>query len=153
MPRLTTFLACEKVIWEKETEVPTLVAIIGGVKAQYVPIPGEPVAIQPNALAPRAWAIFTVWECRGEDVGKTFHQKSEIITPSQSVFEEMKADLPFVAKDGLNNNSINIMAFPVGIEGIWRVKLWLESKDGQVLIPEAYLPIEVKYAAIVPLAP
>jgi hypothetical protein len=152
MPRLTTFLVCEKVILDKQ-DVPTLVAVIGGIKFQVNPaVPGVPSPLPPDAIAPQPWAIFTVWHCDPEDVGKTFRQKSELVMPDQSIFGPMKADLPFVGKANQNNNVVNIVGFPVGVIGIWNVKLWLESADGQVIVPESYLPVRVEQGVIAPQA-
>jgi len=139
MPKLQAFLLCEKIIVDKQ-ETPTLVGIIQKVTAQLTP-GTESTAVPANAMAPMAWAIYAVWEFDAAEDGRALRQKTQVILPDQSAPPELKGELPFVAKTGLNNNYINIFGFPIGQTGLLKVKTWLETSEGQVITPEYYYPV------------
>jgi len=139
MPKLISLLVCEKIIVSKD-EAPTLVNVVQNIKATLV---GPQVAEVPrDAVAPLAWAIFSIWEADESDIGKEFHQKNQIIMPDGTPNPAVQGDLPFTFKKGLNFNYINIYGFPVGLEGVLRIRVSLES-SGKT-ISEHFYPVVVE---------
>lgn len=151
MPKLLAFVACEKVIIEKQFETPTVISIMQRVmfqmQAQAMEAAGL-TEIPANAIAPFKWSIFTVWDYEADDVGKTFHQKSDVIMSDGST-GIVKVDLPFIMKDELNFNVANIIGFPVGQLGILTLRVWLESPTGEVLVAPVGYPIKVEKTAAI----
>jgi hypothetical protein len=145
MAKLLSFLACEKPIIDKG-DVPTLVAIMQGVSAALVLPEGvERPPIPRDALAPKPWSIFTIWQTEGNEIGKTFHQKNEIVLPDDLPLAQLSGDLKFVARELLNFNYVNLQGFPVGLEGKVNVVVWLENEAGAVVQAKTNYPILVKY--------
>jgi hypothetical protein len=145
MAKLLSLLACEKVIIDK-ADVPTVIGVMEGVSAALVLPPGaQRPSVPRDAVAPKPWVIFTVWESSKEELGKTFHQKNEIVLPDNLPLEQMKGELPFIAKEPLNFNYVNVQVFPVGLEGKLSVVVWLESDNGKVVFPKTAYPVLVKY--------
>src|SRR5579864_449081 len=139
MPKLLAFLICEKVIIEKQHDTPSLISIAQTVVFQVAP--GAPAEIPKDAVAPYNWSAFSVWLSEDTDIGKKFVQQIEIILPDGSI-GPVKTDLPFVQGDRMSFNAINGMGFPVGLPGIVKFKMWLESESGEILSPEYFYPIE-----------
>jgi len=139
MPKLISLLVCEKIIVSKD-ETPTLVNVVQTVKTTLVtPQLSE---VPSDAVAPLGWAIFTIWEPDESDIDKEFHQKSQIIMPDGAPSSAVQADLPFILKKGLNFNYVNIFGFPVGQEGVLRIRISLES-NGKT-ISEHFYPVRVE---------
>ena len=143
MPRLLAFLACEKVVIEKQFETPSLISVMQKVMFQ----PSEGVEIPVNAIAPYKWAVFTMWVREQGDDGKTFRQKCELIMPDGTV-GPVSIDLPFIVKDEINFNIANVLGFPVGQLGMITIKMWLESENGEVLTPHYDYPVKVETVTV-----
>lgn len=139
MPRLLAFLACEKVIIEKEHETPSLISILQKVMFQ----PNEGIEVPVNAIAPFKWSVFTIWDREQGDVGKTFHQKCELTMPDGTA-GPITVDLPFTVKDEINFNVANVLGFPIGQLGTITITMWLESESGEAVTPRHIYPVRVE---------
>lgn len=119
MPKLLVFAPCEKIILD-QSGIASLIALFQRIDAQ-----GTTPAIPENAVAPKEWAIFTLWEWLPEDSGKKFSQIVQILWPNQAEFQ--KLEIEFQAGNlRYHQNRVSIVGFPVGQVGDVKIRLWLE---------------------------
>src|ERR1022692_3321223 len=131
MPTLVMFAVCEKVIFDQRGGVPTLVGVLQGLQVRRKNGPsGSEEVPPPNAVAPKPWSAFTWWRAQPADEGKTFHQLIDLVYPDgTSTFGKQHLTFTFVEPN--QRNSMESIGFPVGQEGIYIVKIWLESDSGE----------------------
>ncbi len=141
MAKLVAFFACEKVIFEKQHETPTIVAVVQRVVFQA----DMPEPIPKDALAPMPWQIFTMWMHDPDEKDKEFVQKSEVTFPdgSPAIFQ---ASLPFKGTDLYSTNAVRLVGFPIGHDLV-QVKMWLESEKGEKIFPEVFYSVQVQKLA------
>ena len=126
MPRLLVFVPCEKIILDDRGNA-SLVILLQGVGVQL----GKEETIQKNAITPKEWAVFTLWEPIPEDRGKMFDQVIQLLWPDGNEFSRSK--LPFRVQEGrTHQNSANIIGFPVGQAGKLTLNMWLEEDSHKV---------------------
>lgn len=91
-----------------------------------VQVPKE--GIPRNAVAPREWAVFTLWQqAAQDDVKKTFHQVVQLILPDGTEF--IKQGVEFKMEEGkVHQNRITVQGMPVGQAGQLVVNMWLEEQ-------------------------
>jgi hypothetical protein len=143
MLNLLAFLVCEKVIFEKDFETPSLISVMQ--KVVFQGTEEVPESLPVNTMAPLSWQIFTVWMSEPEDIGKRLIQQAVIETPDNSP-SPVKTFLPFTVKDGFNTNAIKILGFPVGYPSV-KIKIWLESESGEKISPDFFYPIGIERLA------
>lgn len=123
MPTLMIFAVCEKVITD-DHQVASLINLMNGIEAGMPQ--GMPGLIPKNAIAPKAWTIFTFWKPTPGDVGIEYIHKVEILLPDGTVFGANEAAFKF--ETGKTHQVKNeIAGFPIGQTGDVTVKMWLES--------------------------
>jgi len=142
VPHLHIFSTCEKVIIDQAGS-PSLIALFNIVVAS-----GEKgVAIPSNAVVPKEWCIFTAWDSESTDVGKEYSQFVEILWPDKSVFTE-KREFKFVFQATKRQQvRIQLQAFPVGQQGKYTIRMWLEHK-GSVVVEPRSIQLEVQHAQV-----
>ena len=141
MPTLVVFAVCEKVIFDQRGGIPTLVSVLQGmqvVKKQGVPIP-------PDAVAPKPWVVFTWWKPHPADEGKSFRQWTEFYMPDGTVPPPGKQETTFTFVDESQRNAVESIGFPVGQEGIYKIKVWLESDSGEKVGEDHTYEIKLRY--------
>jgi hypothetical protein len=128
MPRLITLLPCEKVIVDRDG-MPSLISLFENL--HIAPAAGEGIIEIPReTITYREWAVFCEWEVNADEVGMTADQIFEMQFPDGTV-APIKGKIPFVfEKPGTHRNHQNIIGFPVGQEGAYTIRVWLE-KDGK----------------------
>lgn len=143
MLRLLTFVVCDNVVIDKQ-ESPSIVRVWQKVMLEkFADSHGEALPTA-DAIAPQFWNVLTIWDHDVEDVGKEYVQRSQIIMPDGSINSLIKADLPFGVKDDFVINHLKILGFPVGQLGTIKVKIWIESLDGNVIYDPVFYPIKVQ---------
>jgi hypothetical protein len=126
MPKLLALLACEKVIFEMNTTVPSLIGIFQGMN---VPIREAP--LPENAIAPNKWAVFALWEHEAEEKGVEYVQKMEITAPSGVVFGRGEARFKVIEDlDMQSRTSTEMIGMPISEEGYMKINVWLEGVEG-----------------------
>lgn len=127
MPRLITLIPCEKVIVDRDG-IPSLISLFENIHIS--PAAGEDIiAIPKETITYREWAVFSEWEASADEVGLKADQIFELQFPDGSL-APIRGKLPFVfEKPGTHRNHQNILGFPVGQEGAYAIRVWLE-KDG-----------------------
>lgn len=129
MPRLITLLPCERVIVDRDG-MPSLIALFENL--HITPSEGQGLAAVPKETVTfKSWAIFCEWEVTSEEITKfnTVDQIFEMEFPDGTT-APVKGKIPFVFQNaGTYRNHQNVFGFPVGQEGTYIIRVWLE-KDG-----------------------
>lgn len=146
MPRLGSFLICEKII-QDQLGKPTLIAIFQKV-GTVVPDGQE---VPKGAMAGIAWAAFTEWFFTEDEHSKTFHQVLEVVLPDGSPSPlRGRLQLAEISKDGLGSRCfINMMGVPISQAGFISVKVWLECGSERITDVFSY-PIQIEHAQQLP---
>ena len=128
MPKLIVIAACEKVIVDKQGP-PSLISIFQrmNIQLQDVPLPE-------GAVAPMRWAVFTLWQYTPEDKnGMEFTQRSEVIGPLGTLFATSDVKFTISNIDDLQSNVfVDILGIPVQVEGLVKIRVWLNEMPTQV---------------------
>jgi hypothetical protein len=125
MPQLKIFTACEKVIYDLNTKVPSLIGIF---QAMNVPIQDAP--IPEKAVAPIKWSVFTLWQHTDKERNIEYTQHVRITDPSGQIFGETSAKFKVTEPDDYQSkNSVEVFGLPVSKEGVVRIEAWLEGID------------------------
>jgi hypothetical protein len=123
MPKLMMLAACERVIVDRVTSLPSLINIF-----QRMDIQRQDAPLPENAVAPTRWAIFTLWQHSPEEKGIEYTQRTEIICPSGMKFSEATSKFRISETDDLQSkNHIDMFGLPIGTEGFLKVRVWLEG--------------------------
>lgn len=126
MPKLLLFAPCERVIIDDQGSA-TLVIILHKI-AVFNPKIEE---LPKDAVAPKEWVVFTLWEPMAEDIGKEFVQVLQTILPDGSEFK--KSEMRFRFQEGKRQqNRMLIQGMPVGQDGKLALNTWLEVDSRQV---------------------
>ena len=124
MPRLGSFLACEKVI-QDQLGKPTLIGLFQKISA-LVPAGQE---LPKDTLAAIAWSIFCEWFFTEEELTKKWEQVMEVTLPDGSP-SPIRGRLPLkeLAPFGHGSRTFtNMMGIPVTQVGFLAVNVWLEQ--------------------------
>jgi hypothetical protein len=141
MPKLMILAACERVLVDRATSLPSLINIFQrmNIQIQDAPLPE-------NAISPIRWAIFTLWQHSPEEKDIEYTQRIEVIGPSGVKFAEMATKFKITEVDDLQSkNSIDIIGLPINTEGFLKVRVWLEGiadSTGEYQFLIKYLPKE-----------
>jgi hypothetical protein len=123
MPQLKIIAACEKVIFDMNTRVPSLIGIFQGMN---VPIADAP--LPEKAVAPIKWAVFTLWQHTEAELNIEFTQQLRIIDPTGQIFAEGNAKLKITDLfDSQTKNSVEIFGLPVSNEGTLKILVWIDG--------------------------
>jgi hypothetical protein len=129
MARLITLLPCEKVIVDRQG-MPSLISLFENLNV--TPSEGEGIAEVPKqTITFTHWAVFAEWEITEEEVAlREAQQVLELLYPDGSAVP-IRGTIPFIFQSaGIARNHQDIYGFPVGQEGPYTIRVWLE-KDGK----------------------
>ena len=132
MPKLYIFVVCEKVIIDQAG----VASLIGLFNKMVVSIPEETSEIPANAVAPKEWVVFAGWLYQEEDEGKEYTQNVEIFYPDGSVFIPKQSTKFIMNKSRkIQNVGTQIVGFPLGQQGQYPIRMWLEAGEVSVMEP------------------
>jgi hypothetical protein len=138
MPKLMALLTCEKVIVDLNSKTPSVISIF---QTMNVPIAAN-VPLPEKALAPIAWAVFSVWQHDESERGVEYTQRTEIIDPSGTQFANVATKFKITEPgDFQSKNTVAIFGLPVSAEGVMIVRVWLEGVEGST----AEYPFQIKH--------
>jgi hypothetical protein len=123
MPKLIILAACERVLIDRVSALPSLINIFQrmNIQLQDAPLPE-------NAVSPARWAIFALWRHSPEERNIEFTQRTEVIGPSGVKFAEMTTMFKITETDDLQSkNYIELLGLPIYTEGFLKVRVWLEG--------------------------
>jgi len=132
MARLLNLLPCEKVIVDR-AGMPSLIALFQNINVALSE--GQDITEVPRStITYKEWAVFSEWRPDPEDVGTTAHQILEVEYPDGTM-APIRGKLPFSFENtGSHRSHQNILGFPVGHEGRYVIRVWLE-RDERAITP------------------
>ena len=142
MAKLYIFAVCDKVIVDSSGTA-SLISLFNELQVGLMPQTGS---LPPDAVAPKEWAVFTSWRKEPEDIGKEYIQVVQILNPDGSIFKEERIKFTFGADKTHHQNTMNTIGFPVGREGTYILKMWLEH-DATTAVDPVSIDLRVKYLA------
>src|SRR5271166_191057 len=129
MPRLGSFLVCEKIILDQQSK-PTLIAVYQSISA-FVP---EGQDVPKDTIGGMAWAIFCEWFFAEDELSKRFEEVVEVMLPDGSP-SPIRGRLAFtgLAKDRQGTRAyVNLFGMPIAQTGFLAVNVWIESEGIKV---------------------
>ena len=147
MPRLGSFLICEKIIIDQQQK-PSVISVFQSLSA-IVP---EGQTIPKDTLGFNPWAIFCEWFFTDEDINKKVEQVVEVLQPDGSP-APINGRVTFTqfAKDGQGTRSyVNLFGMPISQPGFITVNVWIEldSKKATDVFPYR---IKIEHTSQVPM--
>jgi hypothetical protein len=136
--RLLATCACEKVIIDR-VGAHSLIALMSKIDIAITPPPDMTSSQLPaNAIAPKEWFVFSMWEPENGDFGKDFEQIIEVYWPNEEKILSGKLKFKPEPNGGNQLLSYSISGFPVGQQGKVKVLTWLERHSNRVTEPFPY---------------
>jgi len=149
MPKLYIFAICEKVVMDKDDRA-SLISLFNTISAHILP---TTEGIPPNAVAPKEWWAFASWEIEPGDIGKEYRQMVQLLYPNGEPFGQAMG-VNFSPQSGKTHQqvAINGLGFPIGQEGSYTLKMWLEH-GGSTIFESAPIIINVNHKRLTDLPP
>lgn len=122
MAKLLVFVPCEKIILDDQGNA-SLIVLFHSLDAR-----GTTGDIPKNAVTPKEWAIFTMWQWLPEERGKEFSQIIQILWPDGTEFKRFPLEFK-AGERKYHQNRVNIVGFPIGQIGEITVNMWLEENS------------------------
>lgn len=134
------FAACEKAILGKD-DVASLIALFTKI---IVNIP-EGTEIPKNAVVPKDWAIFSMWNIGPEDANREYFICTEIVYPDKTPFSALPKTKMVLEPSKKSQVAFQVQGFPIGQEGPYTVRTWIEEGTRTIAGPiEFNLEVEIK---------
>jgi hypothetical protein len=134
------FVACEKVIIGQDS-VSSLIALFSKVILN-IPVGTE---IPKNAIAPKEWSIFSMWNLDPGDEARDCTLCTEILYPDKTPFHPIPKSKMKLEAGKKSQVGIQVSGFPVGQEGPYTVRTWIEENEKTITGPiEFTVDVEIK---------
>lgn len=131
---------CEKVITDKSD----MVSLIGLFNKLSINVPQDVSEIPDNSIAPKEWTIFSSWDVEESDAEIEYSICTEIFYPNKKQFGETnRTSLVSGPKKRRRQAIVLIPAFPIGQQGSYTVRTWIEH-NGAVVVEPLEISIEVE---------
>jgi hypothetical protein len=124
------FVACEKVIIAKD-EVASLIGLFSKI-ILTVP-PGTDISA--NAVTPKEWAVFSIWEVEPGDEKREYILCTQILYPDQSPYGEINRHKIRIEPNKRTQVTLQFNGMPIGQMGLYSVRSWIEEKQEKVFGP------------------
>jgi hypothetical protein len=135
--RFISTIACEKIIIDKGG-THTLIEVLSGADIAITPLEGiSEQRLPENALSPKPWWIFSIWEPSKDDEGQEVEQVYAVFWPNGDKLLEGKS-VPFRMTSRVQYTSYQILGFPVGQEGKVKVSTWITKGGTRITDPFDY---------------
>lgn len=131
---------CDRVILDANNTA-SLISLFNEI---HVKVAAENAEIPGNAVAPKEWAVFTSWEYLPEDIGTGYIETIQVIYPDGTVYKEHQVPFELNENKRLHQVTLNIAGFPIGQEGMYHLKMWLD-RNGQRVYEAAPIGIKMQY--------
>jgi len=123
MPKLTILTACERVIIDRATSLPSLINIFQRMNIQLQDAP-----LAENAVSATRWSVFSLWVHTPEERDVEYTQRVEILSPSGVKFADGSTKFKISEIDDLQSkNHMDILGLPINPEGFVKIRVWLEG--------------------------
>lgn len=130
MLRPYIYVACEKVIIAKD-EVASLIGLFSKLVIK-IPVGTD---IPRNAVAPKEWCVFSIWETEPGDERREYTVCTEVLYPDRSQFVPVMRNRINVELNKRAQTMVQIEGFPVGQPGEHTVRTWIEENNQRVFGP------------------
>jgi hypothetical protein len=140
-------VACEKVIleqplpggppqaYESAAGVASLITLFNKIVAVVSYGPQGLPSIPPTAVIPKDWAIFSSWDVEPGDENRNYVICTQIHYPDESPFGAAAKNPLKIEPKKRSQNVVRIGGFPIGQEGTYTVRTWLEENGQRVFGP------------------
>ncbi len=122
--------ACEKVILTADN-VASLISLFNKI---IITAPPE-AEVPKNAVAPKEWAIFSIFDTEPGDELKEYTHFAQILYPDQSQFSEIAKSKLRIELNKRAQVNVQVPAFPIGQVGNYTVRVWIEENQRTVVGP------------------
>jgi hypothetical protein len=128
----------------------SLISLFNNISAHILP---TAEGIPANAVAPKEWWAFASWEIEPEDIGKEYRQVIQVLYPNGDPFGP-PAGVNFSPQSGraYQQVMINAMGFPVGQEGPYTLKMWLEH-GSSIIFESVPIIVNVSHKRLTEMPP
>lgn len=142
MPRLLTFVPCEKVIVGRDGGA-SFINILEGITITSIAAEGAPSTVKSEIpqVIPYRWAVFSQWLKETEDENKRYEQRIELITPKGET--SFTHEFPFILEKRSHRNTIEIHNLPIGESGEHILKLLVREVGGKTWKEIATYPFRI----------
>jgi hypothetical protein len=142
-------VACEKVIIAADTSIPSLISLFSKITIS----PPTGTEIPRDAVSPKEWAVFSIWDPEPGDEHLEYELCTEILYPDGTRFGTPGRIRIPIQPNHRAQMVVSIMGFPIGQPGEHRIRTWVELRHEIVVGPiEFGIGLEVHPAAA-PSAP
>ena len=123
-------MACEKVILAADN-VASLISLFNKI---VVVVPDE-AEIPKNAIAPKEWAVFSIWDTEPGDELKDYTFCTQMFYPDQTHAGEVHRVKMNIECNKRSQVNLQIKGFPIGQTGQYTVRTWIEENQRVVVDP------------------
>jgi len=136
-------VACEKAILAQDG-VASLISLFSKI-ILTVPAGTE---IPQNAVAPKEWAVFSIWDPEPGDEIRTYFLCTQILYPDETQYGEIAKSKFNIEVGKRAQMHIQIQGFPIGQTGEYKIRTWIEENQKRVSDPIQFgIGVIVDFAA------
>jgi hypothetical protein len=130
MLRTYVCVACEKVIIAADG-----VASLVGLFNKMITAVAVETEIPKNAVVPKEWAVFSIFETEPGDELKEYTHFVQILYPDQTQFAEISKTKLNIELNKRAQANVLVPGFPIGQIGKYTVRVWVEENQQTVVGP------------------
>ncbi|HXJ04086.1 MAG TPA: hypothetical protein VNH65_03255 [Candidatus Acidoferrum sp.] len=123
-------VACEKVIIAQDG-VASLIALFSKI---ILTIPAG-TEIPRDAVAPKEWAVFSIWDPEPGDDLRKFFLCTQILYPDETQFGQIAKSKFNIEPNKRSQMNMQIQGFPIGQAGEYKIRSWIEENDKKISDP------------------
>ena len=146
MPKLLTYIPCEKVVIDSLTNNVSITSMISEIEIKIphgVPLPSK------GTFVPMPWNILSVWEWGEQDTNKTFEAKSVLIAQSgEELLETSITKFKREPHKNFQRNIDQITGFPIWVPGRAELRLMFRIEGSGEFSQQASFPIVVVHGSV-----
>jgi hypothetical protein len=140
-------VACEKVILAQDG-VASLIALF----SKIILTVSAGTEIPPNAVAPKEWAVFSIWDPEPGDERRSYFLCTQVLYPDESQFGAIVKSKVNVEVSKRSQMSMQVQGFPIGQTGEYKVRTWIEENEKRVSDPIQFgIEVVVNFTAPQPI--
>jgi hypothetical protein len=121
-------VACEKVIINQPDSVASLISLFS---KMILTIP-EGTEVPKNAVAPKEWAVFSIWDPQPGDELRNYSLCTQILYPDGTQYGEIVKSKVNIEPNKRAQISVQIQGLPMGQAGEYKIRTWIEEDGRQV---------------------
>lgn len=146
MPKLLTYIPCEKVVIDSLTNNVSITSLISEIEIKIphgVPLPSK------GTFVPMQWNILSVWEWEDQDTNLMFETKSVLISQSgELLLETTLTEFRREQHKRFHRNIDQIVGFPVWVPGRSELRLMFRRGSSGEFSQIASFPIMVLHGSV-----